>query len=65
MSLHVIDEYAQDCIRRLISGSNTKSRYNVRYDELKALGYRSLVNAYYSYDRAGLKNPSPYTRERV
>ena len=46
--LHEIDIYAQDCIRFLVSGSHTKSRYNVRYSDLKALGYRSLVNAYYS-----------------
>ena len=48
-SLHEIDLYAQDCLRFLISGRHTKARYNVRYDELKDLGYRSLVNAYYSF----------------
>ena len=46
-SLQVIDQYAQQCIRYLISGTHTKARYNVRYDEIKALGYRSLVNHYY------------------
>ena len=35
--------------RRLVSGRNTKARYNVRYADLKALGYRSLVNAYYAF----------------
>lgn len=50
-SLHIIDLYAQDCLRCLISGKHTKARYNVRYQELKALGYRSLVNAYYSYNK--------------
>ena len=48
-SLREIDRYAQDCLRRLISGKNTKARYQVRYADLKALGYRSLVNAYYSF----------------
>ena len=48
-SLGEIDRYAQDCLRRLLSGKNTKARYNVRYGDLKALGYRSLVNAYYSF----------------
>lgn len=48
-SLREIDRYAQDCLRRLLSGKNTKARYNVRYRDLKALGYRSLVNAYYSF----------------
>ena len=46
-SLHTIDLYAQDCIRYLISGTHTKSRYNILYDDMKKLGYRSLVNAYY------------------
>ena len=46
-SLHAIDLYAQDCIRFLVSGRRTKARYNVRYEDLKNLGYRSLVHAYY------------------
>ena len=50
-SLHIIDIYAQDCIRYLVSGTHTKSRYNVRYDDLKSLGYQSLVHAYYSYEK--------------
>ncbi|MCR5339697.1 MAG: hypothetical protein K6E75_14185, partial [Lachnospiraceae bacterium] len=46
-SLHVIDLYAQDCLRYLISGTHTKARYDVSYETLKNLGYRSLVHAYY------------------
>lgn len=46
-SLHEIDLYAQDTLRFLISGKHTKSRFNVRYEDLKELGYRSLVNEYY------------------
>ena len=46
-SLHEIDLYAQDLLRFLISGTHTKSRFNVRYKDLKELGYRSLVNEYY------------------
>ena len=49
-SLHEIDLYAQDLLRFLISGTHTKARYNVRYDDLKQLGYRSLVNEYYSFE---------------
>ena len=45
-SLHEIDLYAQDCLRFLISGTRTKARYNIRYDDLKALGYKSLVHHY-------------------
>lgn len=48
-SLHVIDLYAQDCLRSLIAGTRSKSRFNVRYEDLKALGYLTLVNAYYDF----------------
>lgn len=47
-SLHVIDLYAQECIRFLLTGTHSKSRYNARYEDLKRLGYQSLVHAYYS-----------------
>ncbi len=46
-SLHEIDRYAQDCLRVLASGKRTKGRFDVRYDDLKPLGYRSLVHEYY------------------
>lgn len=46
-SLKEIDHYAQDCIRYLISGKHTKARYNVRYDHMKELGYRSMVHEYF------------------
>ena len=52
-SLRVIDRYAQDCIRYLVSGTHTKARYNVRYEDLKALGYRSLVHEYYGHQSPG------------
>ncbi|MBQ5398612.1 MAG: hypothetical protein IIU14_04140, partial [Ruminococcus sp.] len=48
-SLKVIDSYAQDQLRYIISGKHTKSRFNVRYEDLKALGYRSLVHEYYRF----------------
>ena len=48
-SLREIDHYAQECIRYLISGRRTKARFNVRYDEMKELGYRNLVHAYYEF----------------
>ena len=46
-SLHEIDAYAQQCVRYLATGKHTKAAYNFRYDDIKALGYTSLVNAYY------------------
>ena len=48
-SLRVIDRYAQDCLRWLVSGKRTKGRYDVRYEDLKRLGYRSLVHEYYAF----------------
>lgn len=49
VSLNEIDRYAQDRLRALIAGTETKARFNVRYESLKALGYKSLVHAYYDY----------------
>ena len=46
-TLAEIDTYMQECIRYLATGKRTKARFNFRYDEIKALGYRSLVNEYY------------------
>ena len=49
-SLRDIDRYAQDCLRWLVSGKRTKGRYDVRYEDLKRLGYRSLVHEYYAFE---------------
>lgn len=46
-SLRIIDRYAQDCIRFLISGKRTKSRFNVRYEDICRTGLKSLVHEYY------------------
>ena len=46
-TLKKIDEYMLENIRYLATGKRTKSRYDFRYDDIKALGYRSLVNEYY------------------
>ena len=48
-SLHVIDLYAQECLRTLLTGRHTKARYDAKYQDLKALGYQSLVHAYYAF----------------
>ena len=52
-SLHQIDLYAQDCLRYLLTGKRTKARYNARYEDLKALGYRNLVHEYYAFRALG------------
>ena len=58
-SLHEVDLYAQDCIRFLVSGKHTKKRFDVRYEDMKALGYRCLVHEYYGekeslFNQAGI-----------
>lgn len=51
-SLKEIDHYAQECLRFMLSGRRTKARFNVRYEDLKALGYRSLVNEYHRFRKS-------------
>lgn len=46
-SLHVLDLLCQDLIRRVATGKRGDSRYRFRYDDIKALGYRSLVREYH------------------
>ncbi len=46
-TLKQIDEYMLECVRYLATGKRTKAKYNFRYDDIKSLGYRSLVNEYY------------------
>lgn len=48
-TLKKIDEYMQDCIRYLATGKRTKRRYSFRYEDIKNLGYRNLVNEYYKF----------------
>lgn len=45
--LKSIDHYLQQCIRVLSTGKYCKANFNVTYDHMKALGYRSLVHEYY------------------
>ena len=53
-SLHILDEYMVSCIRYIATGKHTKANYNLRYEKIKELGYRSLVNAYYYYKKNNL-----------
>ncbi|MBP5281624.1 MAG: group II intron reverse transcriptase domain-containing protein [Lachnospiraceae bacterium] len=54
-SLHVIDLYAQECLRYLLTGKHTKSRFNARYDDLKKYGYQTLVHAYHAFPKTNEK----------
>ncbi len=46
-SLEIIDRYEVDLIRYILSGRHTKKRYDYKYEQIKKLGFRSLVNEYY------------------
>lgn len=46
-TLHEIDAYMQDCIRYVATGKRNKGRFEFRYEDMKTLGYRSLVHEYY------------------
>ncbi len=51
-SLQNIDEYMISCIRYIATGKHTKANYNLRYEEIKKLGFKSLVNTYYHYKKS-------------
>lgn len=46
--LKVIDHYMQQNLRYLSTGRHSKINYRIDYEQLKSLGYRSLVHEYYS-----------------
>ena len=49
--LKEMDAYLIQYIRYLYSGRHYKGNYRITYDEIKALGYRSLVKEYYKNQR--------------
>lgn len=46
-SLKKIDEYLVEYVRFLHTGRHTKKNFEVSYDQIKELGFKSLVNEYY------------------
>ena len=49
-SLKVIDAYYQQYLRYIATGKHCGKKYwNIRYNDLKKSGYRSLVHEYYEY----------------
>lgn len=47
VTLREIDHYMQECIRFIYTGRHTKRNYNLRYEDIKKLGYRPLINEYH------------------
>jgi hypothetical protein len=51
--LRQIDAYLQQEVRTIATGRHSKANYRVTYNDLKRLGYRSLVHEYYRYKAQG------------
>jgi hypothetical protein len=64
-SLKEIDAYMQDCVRFVATGSRTKSRYNFTYEQMKELGYISLVNQYYKHKSGEKQEETVAKSERM
>lgn len=58
-TLKRIDDYSISCIRYLYSGKYGKQNFNVRYESIVNLGYRSLVNNYWKFRRG------EYSKENI
>ncbi len=52
-SLKELDMYMQQCIRYVATGTFNKSGYSFKYEDMKALGYATLVNRYYAFKNDG------------
>lgn len=48
--LNKIDRIMQNALRVIGSGKFGKSRYRIKYKQLKKIGYKPLVSKYYSWD---------------
>ncbi len=56
-TLKEIDAYIQDCVRFLATGRRTKAKYRFKYEDIKALGFRSLVNEFYKQKEEKIEHP--------
>jgi hypothetical protein len=56
-SIKYLDDYFITCIRYLYTGewNKTEKHYGLSYEKIKALGYKSLVNAYYKIKKQNLQ----------
>lgn len=52
-SLHSLDLYMQECIRYIATEKRSKARFDFRYEDMKKLGYISLVNCYFEFKKSG------------
>lgn len=54
--LEQIDSYMQECVRYLVTGKRTNSKFAFRYEQIKSLGYRNLVHEYYKFKSESKEN---------
>ena len=57
-SLREIDQYLLEYVRYLYSGRHYKGNFKITYDDIKKMGYRSLVHEYYTSRMSGKKEDS-------
>ena len=55
-SLQVIDNYLLQNIRYMSTGKYCKKNFNVKYDYIKTLGFKSLVNEFYKFKEGKNEN---------
>jgi len=65
-----IDHYLQQYIRYAGTGRHSRANYRIRYDDLRRIGYRSLVHEFYRYKAASgtilaRKDSKPYDDEKA
>ena len=51
--MNAIDRYLQQNLRYLATGRHGKANFRTTYEQLKALGYKSLVHAYWEFKKNG------------
>ncbi len=59
--LKEIDAYMQEYIRYIITGRHYKGNYRITYEQMKAWGYKSLVNEYYKFKKESTLRSTEYT----
>ncbi len=58
-SLKILDAYMQDCIRYILTEKRTKKRFDINYEDIKALGYRNLVHEYWELKKQAKEEIEP------
>jgi len=55
-TLQIIDNYLIQNIRYLSTGKYSKKNFKTKYDYIKSLGYKSLVNEFYKFKEGTNEN---------